>query len=284
MDGLSSRQFPIMLLAWPEARPKACHARMGSMAELISTKELTKRFDGLVAVNRVNLQVEEGEVLGVIGPNGSGKTTLFNLFSGYFPPTDGSIHFLGKDISKMPPHRRVEMGMARTFQLVSVFDSMTVWENMVLSNIRFKEERRSFKNFYLAPARRDAVVNVCTQSLEMVGLQDKAASATSELSYGDKRMLEIAIALSLRPKLLLLDEPLAGLSDHEINEVLNLIHRVKKYFTLVIIEHKISKILELVNRLSVMNGGMLICEGEPEKVLCDPEVRECYWGKEKENC
>ena len=117
------------------------------MTELISTKDLTKRFDGLVAVNRVSLQVEQGEVLGVIGPNGSGKTTLFNLFSGYFLPTEGSIYFLGMDVSRMPPHKRVEMGMARTFQLVSVFDSLTVWENMVLSNIRFREDRRSFKNF-----------------------------------------------------------------------------------------------------------------------------------------
>jgi branched-chain amino acid transport system ATP-binding protein len=256
----------------------------GVMTELISTRDLTKRFDGLVAVNCVNIQVEQGEVLGVIGPNGSGKTTLFNLFSGFFPPTEGSIQFLGRDISRLPPHRRVEMGMARTFQLVSVFDSLTVWENMVLSNIRFREERRSFRNFYFAPARGNAVLNVCMESLEMVGLKDKTPTPTSELSYGDKRMLEIAIALSLRPKLLLLDEPLAGLSDHEINEVLNLIHRVKKHFTLVIIEHKISKIIELVNRLSVMNSGRLICEGEPDKVLCDPEVRECYWGKEEENC
>jgi branched-chain amino acid transport system ATP-binding protein len=238
----------------------------------------------LVAVNHVNLRVEEGEVLGVIGPNGSGKTTLFNLFSGYFPPTEGSIQFLGRDISNMPPHRRVEMGMARTFQLVSVFDSLTVWENMVLSNIRFRDERRSFKNFYFAPARGDAVLSVCMESLELVGLKEKGPMPTSELSYGDKRMIEIAIALSLKPKLLLLDEPLAGLSDHEINEVLNLVHRVKKDFTLVIIEHKISKVLGLVNRLSVMNSGRLICEGEPEKVLCDPEVRECYWGKEEDNC
>jgi branched-chain amino acid transport system ATP-binding protein len=254
------------------------------MTELISTKDLTKRFDGLVAVNHVSLQVEQGEVLGVIGPNGSGKTTLFNLFSGYFLPTEGSIYFLGKDVSRMPPHKRVEMGMARTFQLVSVFDSLTVWENMVLSNIRFRPERGSFRNFYLAPARRETVLGVCMQSLEMVRLQDKASTPTSELSYGDKRMLEITIALSLKPKLLLLDEPLAGLSDHEIGEVLDLIHRVKKDFTLVIIEHKISKIVDLVNRLSVMNGGRLICEGEPDKVLCDPEVRECYWGKEEENC
>jgi branched-chain amino acid transport system ATP-binding protein len=150
--------------------------------------------------------------------------------------------------------------------------------------MRFRPERSSFRSFYLAPARRKTVLSVCTESLEMVRLQDKAATPTSELSYGDKRMLEIAIALSLKPKLLLLDEPLAGLSDHEINEVLDLIHRVKKDFTLVIIEHKISKIVDLVNRLSVMNSGKLICEGEPDKVLCDPEVRECYWGKEEDNC
>ena len=254
------------------------------MSDLITTQVVTKRFDGLVAVNRVSFHVQEGQVAGIIGPNGSGKTTLFNLLSGFFPPSEGTISFLGKDITHIAPHKRVEMGMARTFQLVSVFDSLSAWENLVLSTIKFKKEQQSVRNFFFSPAQKKLVLDDCRETLEMVGLEGKASTRTSELSYGDKRLIELAIGLSLKPKLLLLDEPLAGLSDHEIGEVLDLIHHVKKNFTLVIIEHKISKIVGLVNRLSVMNYGRIICEGEPEEVLGDPKVRECYWGKEEENC
>jgi branched-chain amino acid transport system ATP-binding protein len=133
-------------------------------------------------------------------------------------------------------------------------------------------------------ARTQTILKNCEEALRMVGLEHRGSNPTSELSYGDKRMLEIAMALSLKPKLLLLDEPLAGLSDHEIGEVMSLIDRVKKNFTLIIIEHKISKIVELVDSFSVMNYGRIICEGDPERVLADPQVRECYWGKEEENC
>jgi branched-chain amino acid transport system ATP-binding protein len=254
------------------------------MADLISTQDLTKRFDGLVAVNQVNFSLQEGQVAGIIGPNGSGKTTLFNLLSGFFPPSAGRITFCGRDITKIPPHKRVEMGMVRTFQLVSVFDSLTVWENLVLSTIRFKRDQRSVQSFFFAPARKRIVVDDCLKSLESVGLEKKASARTSELSYGEKRMLEIAIGLSLKPRVLLLDEPLSGLSDHEIGGVLDLIHRVRENFALVIIEHKISKVVSVVKKLSVMNEGKILCEGDPEKVLRDPAVRECYWGKEEENC
>ena len=254
------------------------------MSDLISTQNLTKRFDGLVAVNQVNFSLQEGQVAGIIGPNGSGKTTLFNLLSGFFPPNAGKITFCGKDITKIPPHKRVEMGMARTFQLVSVFDSLTVWENLVLSTIKFKREQQSVQNFFFAPAQKKIVVDDCLGSLESVGLEKKASARTSELSYGEKRMLEIAIGLSLRPRVLLLDEPLSGLSDHEIGGVLDLIHRVKESFALVIIEHKISKIVGVVKKLCVMNEGKILCEGDPEQVLRDPAVRECYWGKEEGNC
>jgi len=254
------------------------------MVDLISTQDLTKRFDGLVAVNQVNFSLQEGQVAGIIGPNGSGKTTLFNLLSGFFPPSAGKITFCGRDITKIPPHKRVEMGMARTFQLVSVFDSLTVWENLVLSTIRFKRDQQSVQSFFFAPARKRIVVDDCLKSLESVGLEKKASARTSELSYGEKRMLEIAIGLSLKPRVLLLDEPLSGLSDHEIGGVLDLIHRVRENFALVIIEHKISKIVSVVKKLSVMNEGKILCEGDPEKVLRDPAVRECYWGKEEENC
>jgi len=254
------------------------------MAELIRAKGITKRFGGLVAVNKVDFHVDEGQVAGIIGPNGSGKTTLFNLLSGYFPASEGTITFRGQDITDKPPHERVLMGMARTFQLVSVFGSLTAWENLLLANIRFREGQTSGGNFFLKRADRREIRDVCHASLKTVALESLADTRTSELSYGDKRKLEIAIALSLRPKLLLLDEPLAGLSDYEIAEVLDLIRQVKQNFTLVIIEHKISKIVDLVERLSVMNDGEIICEGEPEKVLSDPAVRECYWGKEENSC
>lgn len=253
------------------------------MPEILSTQGLSKHFGGLKAVEKVSFRIQKDEVTGVIGPNGSGKTTLFNLLSGLFPPTEGRIVFFGNDITRQSPNERVKRGMVRTFQLVSVFNSMTVWENMVLSSIRFKDEHTAHRRFFFSSAGNEEIQKDCYEALNLVGLQHKALVRTSELSYGYKRMLEIGIALSLKPKLLLLDEPLAGLGDYEIAEVLDIIHRIKESFTLVIIEHKISKILDLVQRLCVMHEGSFVCEGDPNTVLCDPKVRECYWGQPEAN-
>jgi branched-chain amino acid transport system ATP-binding protein len=169
--------------------------------------------------------------------------------------------------------------MVRTFQLVSVFNSMSVWENLVLSGIRFKEKHTSTRRFFFSSTKNEEIQENCLEALRLVGLENHALTTTSELSYGSKRLLEIGIALSLNPKLLLLDEPLSGLGDVEISDVLDLLNRIKKNLTLVIIEHKLSKIVNLVERLCVMNEGNIICEGNPDHVLCDPSVRECYWGK-----
>ncbi len=169
--------------------------------------------------------------------------------------------------------------MVRTFQLVSVFNSMTVWENLVLSSLRFQQELVSGKSFLFLPASREAVYKNCLEALKVVGLEKQWQTMTSELSYGSKRMLEIGIALSLKPRLLLLDEPLSGLSDLEIVEVLEILRQIRKNLTLIIIEHKLSKITNLVGRLCVMNEGSFICEGDPDRVLSDQKVRECYWGK-----
>lgn len=249
------------------------------MAEVLKADGLSKHFGGLVAVNRVNFQIQPNESVGIIGPNGSGKTTFFNLLTGFFPPTQGRIHFFGKDITDLAPNQRVLQGMVRTFQLVSVFNSMTVWENLVLSSLRFHQESLSEWSFLFSPANRESIRKSCLETMKGVGLEKNWQTMTSELSYGSKRMLEIGIALSLRPKLLLLDEPLSGLSDLEIVEVLHILHQIKKNLTLIIIEHKLSKIVNLVDRLCVMNEGSFICEGEPERVLSDQKVRECYWGK-----
>jgi branched-chain amino acid transport system ATP-binding protein len=253
------------------------------MTEILSAEGLSKHFGGLIAVNKVDFSIKKDEVTGIIGPNGSGKTTLFNLLSGFFPPTEGRITFLGDDITHIPPHERVMKGMVRTFQLVSVFNSMTVWENLILSGIRFREKHTAPRKFFFQSTKNEEIWENCVKALKLVGLENKAMSLTSELSYGSKRLLEIGIALSLNPKLLLLDEPLSGLGDGEISEVLDLLHLIKKDLTLVIIEHKLSKIVNLVDRLCVMNEGNFICEGEPDHVLCDPSVRECYWGKSERN-
>jgi branched-chain amino acid transport system ATP-binding protein len=195
---------------------------------------LGKRFGDFAAVTDVAYQLREGEAAGIIGPNGAGKSTFFNLLTGLHRPTAGRVVLEGRDVTATGPHARVRMGLVRTFQLVSVFDS----------------------------------------------LRGKAGVPVAALSYGEKRKLEIAVALSLRPRVLLLDEPLAGLSDGEIAEVLALVHALRGQLSLVMIEHKISHLLDLVGRLTVMHEGRVIAEGAPELILRDPVVRKVYWGDE----
>jgi branched-chain amino acid transport system ATP-binding protein len=253
--------------------------KKGDHLSVLKAEGLSKHFGGLIAVDNVGFQIKEGVTTGIIGPNGSGKTTFFNLLSGFFPPTSGRVIFFKDDITDMPPNKRVMKGMVRTFQLISVFNSMTVWENLVLSSIRFQRSLTHPWRFFLSSSKHEEILDNCLYALKTVGLETKAQTSTSELSYGFKRMLEISIALSLKPKLLLLDEPLSGLGDSEISEVLEILDRIKQNLTLAIIEHKLSKIVGLVERLCVMNEGQFICEGEPEQVLNDSTVRECYWGK-----
>jgi branched-chain amino acid transport system ATP-binding protein len=248
---------------------------------IIETKKATIRFDGLVAVDSVDFSMKDGEAVGIIGPNGAGKTTFFNLLTGLFFPTEGKIFYAGEDVTNVPEHTRVMKGIVRTFQLVSVFDSLPVLDNLVLSTIRFGKDYSSKNKFFFGDAHRSDIMATCMEELELMGITDKANLMTSELSYGDKRKLEIAVALSLRPKILLLDEPFAGLSDQEIGEVSRIISKVKEKLSLVIIEHKISRIVDLIQRLCVMHEGKLIAEGVPEQVLSNPLVREVYWGKEE---
>ncbi len=246
---------------------------------LLTTNRLTKRFGGLVAVNDVNLQIEENETLGIIGPNGSGKTTLFNLLTGFFSPTAGRVILQGKDVTRLSPEERVGMGMVRTFQLVSVFGSLRVWENLVPCVTWRNNEYRSLWKFMTSLVGDTWADSF--EALRLVGLENYADAVTANLSYGDKRLLEIALALSLKPKLLLLDEPFSGLSDVEIAKVLSLLQSIKGKVTIGIIEHKISTIVDFVDRLCVMNEGRIICEGKPHEVLKDSLVNECYWGKQE---
>ena len=247
---------------------------------ILESKSVSKWFGDFTAVDSVSYQLQKGEAAGIIGPNGAGKSTFFNLLTGLFPPSEGQILFKGQEITRLRAEQKVSLGLVRTFQLVSVFDTLPVLDNIVLSVARFDSETCNQLRFILGSAHPKHIVAKCQKALERVGIKHLAQESTAELSYGDKRKLEIAMGLALQPKILLLDEPLAGLSDGEINEVLNLVRQVTKEMTLVIIEHKISRIVDLVARLSVMHEGKLIANGSPDEVLKDPLVREVYWGAE----
>ncbi|MCF8034734.1 MAG: ABC transporter ATP-binding protein [Desulfarculaceae bacterium] len=251
---------------------------------ILATSGVTKRFDGLVAVDDITYQVSEGETAGIIGPNGAGKSTFFNLLTGYFRPSEGQVHFKGRDITKRPSYERVMMGIARTFQLVSVFDSMSVMENMMLARVRQGQDYKSKTRFFFKNAHYRGLEKECADALDTLGIADKADALTGDMGYGEKRELEIAIALSLNPKILLLDEPFAGLSLVDIAHISEVIKKIKGQFTIVIIEHKISKLMDLVESLCVINEGALVCNGNPQEVICDAKVKECYWGKEDMVC
>lgn len=251
---------------------------------ILETQKIRKRFGDFTAVDGVDYCVSEGEASGIIGPNGAGKSTFFNLVTGLFPPTDGVIRFAGEDVTRFAPERRVGMGIVRTFQLVSVFGSLSVEDNLVLAVVRSKPDFSNKSRLMLGSAHPKHIVKACQDALIRVGLEHKANFPTAELSYGEKRMLEIAMALALEPRLLMLDEPLAGLSDVEIHQVIALIRSIMKELTLVIIEHKISRILDLVSRLSVMHEGQIIAAGKPHDVVCHPLVRRVYWGEQDAVC
>jgi branched-chain amino acid transport system ATP-binding protein len=247
---------------------------------VLQAENVSKQFGDFVAVETVNYKLIDGETAGIIGPNGAGKTTFFNLLTGFFPPTDGKIFFNDVDITNTQVEERVSSGLVRTFQLVSVFDSLSVIENLAIAVTRFSEVFKNKFRFFFNKVNNHIIIQRANDILKEIGLENKAYNLTSNLSYGDKRKLEIAMSLALNPKVLLLDEPFAGLSDIEIKEVLKLLHKIKEKITLIIIEHKISHILDLVTRLSVMHEGRIIAEGVPQDVLCDETVRRVYWGSD----
>ncbi len=251
---------------------------------ILATAGVIKNFDGLIAVNNITYEVFEGRTAGIMGPNGAGKSTFFNLLTGFYQPQTGQVIFRGQDITRMHSHERVMLGIARTFQLVSVFDSMTVLENMMLARVRHGLDYSSKLRFFFKNVHYRALEEECLQALEVLGIAEKSGVKTSDMSYGEKRELEIALALSLQPQVLLLDEPFAGLSLVDIAHISQVINSLRGQFSIVIIEHKISKLMDLVDTLCVINEGKLICQGDPQKVICDSEVRECYWGKEEIGC
>lgn len=244
--------------------------------EIIRTEKITKRFGDLVAVDRVDYVLGENEIAGIIGSNGAGKTTLFNLITGYYAPDEGSVLYKGEDISRWSPQKRVAAGMMKTFQITSTFDNLTVLDNLMLSSFR-RHRKASFLNLFFTRRVDSGADEAIQGSLETFDLREAAYKEVKHLSLGEKRRLEIAMVLLAEPKVLMLDEPLAGLSEHEIEGLLAVLRRQVGKQTILIVEHKISKIEDLVERLTVMHDGRVIADGDCRECLECAEVRRSYW-------
>src|SRR5262249_29567510 len=243
---------------------------------LVRTEGLTKAFGALTAVDAVSLDVQEGSLHSVIGPNGAGKTTFFNLLTGQLAPTSGRIVFDGKDIAGTPPHRVAHLGIARSFQRTSVFPTLSLADNVWLAAFARRDSWRG-----LAWRRADRYPELAERArvtLGEVGLGAKADQPAREISHGEQRQLELAIALAAAPRLLLLDEPAAGLSPDETQKMVALVRKLKGRYTIILIEHQIDVVMTMSDRISVMHFGTVIAEGSPAEIQGDPEVRRAYLG------
>lgn len=245
---------------------------------LLSVENVSRHFGSLVAVNGVSLKVEPGELRAVIGPNGAGKTTFFNLISGFFPPTAGRILFDDRDVTRLPPHTRVALGMARTFQVTEIFPELTVRENL-------RVPVEVAQGLRLHPwLSRKADGEIRARIDELLALGDLAAAAdrlVGELPHGDQRATEILMSLALEPRLLLLDEPTAGMGDQETYDITRLIRRLHKdqRLTIVLIEHDMRVIFHLAERIIVLAEGKVLAEGTPAEIAASETVQAAYLGK-----
>jgi branched-chain amino acid transport system ATP-binding protein len=251
---------------------------------LLQTKNLTKNFKGLCAVNNLNLSIEAGEIVGIIGPNGAGKTTTFDLITGFLQPTNGNIMFEGKDITGRKPHRIAKNGIVRTFQLDRIFHNFTVIQNVIAAS-----------HLYARIGFWEAVLNTSKYSqkdkhtwdyareiLQFIGLDDKKDEIAKNLSHWHQKMLGIAVALAANPKLLLLDEPLAGMNPVEVTRALETIGQIRgRGIAVLLIEHNMKAVMRICDRIVVLNFGTEIARGSPEELKQNEEVIQAYLGAEE---
>lgn len=253
---------------------------------MLEVRKIEKVFGGLAALEGVSFSIARGEILGLIGPNGAGKTTLFNVITSFLYPTSGEIIFDGEKISRLKPHIITQKGITRTFQNIRLFDQMTVEENVMVG--RHSRSRAGvFSSVFRTSAQKteEARIREKTNSLlEMVGLSGYNSMQAVSLPYGLQRRVEIARALAGEPRLLLLDEPVAGMNESETEEMARLIRRIQGLgITVLLIEHDMAMVMRIVDRLVVLNFGQMIAEGTPLEIQNNPEVIEAYLGREEED-
>ena len=252
------------------AEPLLCTA-------LLETRGLVKRFGGLVATDAVSIDVRPGEIHALIGPNGAGKTTLVSQLTGSLAPDAGTIHFAGRDVTRLPTHARVRLGLARSFQITSVLREFTALENVALAVQA--HAGHSFR--FLADARRDERLRGPARlGLEAVGLGARANTLAAALSHGEQRQLEIAMALAGDPKLLLLDEPMAGMGAEESQHMIGFLRALKSKRAILLIEHDMDAVFQLADRITVLVYGRAIASGTPDAIRANAEVRQAYLGEE----
>ena len=243
---------------------------------ILETRSLSKSFGALSAVKDVTLEITEGSLHSIIGPNGAGKTTLFNLLTGAFAPTSGQIFLDQKEITGTPAHGIAHLGLARSFQRTNVFPAFSLLDNVWIAAFA---TGRSWKGLlFKKTSEYPEATERARAALSDVGLLSKAHVAAREISHGEQRQLELAIALAAAPRVLLLDEPAAGLSPEETRNMVALVRKLKGRYTIVLIEHKIDIIMSVSDRISVMHFGSLIAEGPPQEIQRNPEVRRAYLG------
>jgi branched-chain amino acid transport system ATP-binding protein len=246
--------------------------------ETLRVESVSKEFGGVHAVSDVSFSVEAGERLVIIGPNGAGKTTLFNLINGQLSPTNGRIYFAGHDVTTMPPHRRANLGQARSFQIISLFLNLTVLDNALLSLHGTRHSRLDM--FRTMKSYRD-LLGHAQGSLETAVLWDKRDELVKNLAYGEQRRLEIALSLASKPKLLMLDEPSSGLTRDEGSEIIDLIKNLGTAITVLIVDHDMDLVFGVAERIIVLHYGQIIADGRPEEIRAEPRVREIYMGMEE---
>ena len=240
----------------------------GNGSTLLATRGLSRQFGGLRAVDEVNLAVTRGEIRAVIGPNGAGKTTLVSMICGRIPASAGRILFEGEDITALRAWSRVERGIAYTFQITSVFQNLTCFDNVALA------AQRGLPGC----SGSTELAHKVERTLARVGLAGRSAALASTLPYGHQRLLELAIGLALEPKLLILDEPTQGLSEEEIAGFCALVREIAADTTVLLIEHNMPVVMELAHRITVMNNGRILAEGTPAEIRANPEVQRAYLG------
>lgn len=250
------------------------------MAEpVLLIEDLRKNFGGLVVTDGVTLDIGAGELHAVIGPNGAGKTTLINQISGLLAPTDGKIFFSGVDVTALPANKRAELGLARSFQITSVLPQFSALENVALA----VQARTGTSYRFIGRADREAALNdPAMAALDEVGLAGRADVPAGQLSHGEKRALELAISLAMQPKLLLLDEPMAGTGREETERLIGVLRRLKGRFAILLVEHDMTAVFALADRISVLTYGRILASGAPAAVRADPKVVTAYLGEELE--